>query len=87
MKFGTSGWRGIIGKEVTFRNVRIVTSALIDTLREDHAEVDLIVIGYDTRMLSEKFAPRSGRTHRLGRRAGSAGEPGRAVAGARRIGG
>ncbi len=56
VKFGTSGWRGIIGREVTFRNVRIVTSALIDTLREDHADVDLIVIGYDTRMLSEKFA-------------------------------
>ena len=56
VKFGTSGWRGIIGREVTFRNVRIVTSALIDTLREDHADLDLIVIGYDTRMLSEKFA-------------------------------
>ena len=56
IKFGTSGWRGIIGREVTFRNVRIVTSALIDTLREDHSDVDLIVIGYDTRMLSEKFA-------------------------------
>jgi len=56
VKFGTSGWRGIIGREVTFRNVRLVTSALIDTLREDRAEVDLIVIGYDTRMLSEKFA-------------------------------
>jgi len=56
VKFGTSGWRGIIGREVTFRNVRLVTSALIDTLREDQADVDLIVIGYDTRMLSEKFA-------------------------------
>jgi len=56
IKFGTSGWRGVIGREVTFRNVRLVTSALIATLREDRPEVDLIVIGYDTRMLSEKFA-------------------------------
>jgi len=56
VKFGTSGWRGIIGREVTFRNVRLVSSALIDTLRQDRADVDLIVIGYDTRMLSEKFA-------------------------------
>jgi phosphoglucomutase len=56
IKFGTSGWRGIIGREVTFRKVRLVTSALIDTLREDHTDVDPIVIGYDTRMLSEKFA-------------------------------
>ena len=56
VKFGTSGWRGIIGSEVTFRKVRIVTSALIDTLREDRADPGLVVIGYDTRMLSEKFA-------------------------------
>ena len=56
IKFGTSGWRGIIGREVTFRNVRVVTSALIDTLREGRTEVERIVIGYDTRMLSEKFA-------------------------------
>ncbi len=56
IKFGTSGWRGIIGREVTFRNVRLITSALIDILRSDGADVDLIVIGYDTRMLSEKFA-------------------------------
>jgi phosphoglucomutase len=56
IKFGTSGWRGVIGREVTFRNVRLITRALIDTLREDAPSVDLILIGYDTRMLSEKFA-------------------------------
>ena len=34
IRFGTSGWRGIIGREVTFRKVRIVTQAIIDTLRD-----------------------------------------------------
>jgi alpha-D-glucose phosphate-specific phosphoglucomutase len=56
VQFGTSGWRGVIGREVTFRKVRVVTRALIDILRTGPAEVGLIVIGFDTRMLSEKFA-------------------------------
>jgi phosphoglucomutase len=56
IKFGTSGWRGIIGREVTFRNVRVVTSALVDVLTNGATEAGRIVVGYDTRMLSEKFA-------------------------------
>ncbi len=54
--FGTSGWRGIIGRELTFRRVRIVVQAMIETLREADDPVELIVIGFDTRLLSEKFA-------------------------------
>ena len=34
VKFGTSGWRGIIGREVTFRRVRMVTQAIVDYLSE-----------------------------------------------------
>jgi phosphoglucomutase len=56
VKFGTSGWRGVIGREVTFRNVRVVTSALIDILQADGGNGEFVVIGFDTRMLSEKFA-------------------------------
>ena len=56
VQFGTSGWRGIIGREITFRKVRIVTQALIDLLREGSETPERIVVGYDTRMLSEKFA-------------------------------
>jgi phosphoglucomutase len=54
--FGTSGWRGIIGRDVTFRKVRIVTQAIVEVLRSTSTEPNLVVIGYDTRMLSEKFA-------------------------------
>ena len=56
VKFGTSGWRGIIGRELTFRNVRMVTQALVDTLRIEDANSGVMFVGYDTRMLSEKFA-------------------------------
>ena len=56
VRFGTSGWRGIIGRELTFRRVRIVVQAILETLREEQDPVERIVIGFDTRMLSEKFA-------------------------------
>ena len=56
VQFGTSGWRGIIGREITFRKVRMVCQALVNLLYENRPEVGRIVVGYDTRMLSEKFA-------------------------------
>jgi phosphoglucomutase len=54
--FGTSGWRGVIGRDITFRKVRIVTQAVLDTLRSQGPLKGPFLIGYDTRMLSEKFA-------------------------------
>lgn len=59
--FGTSGWRGVIGRDITFRKVRIVTQALLDTLRAQGPVKGPFLIGYDTRMLSEKFAVTAGR--------------------------
>jgi len=56
VRFGTSGWRGIIGREVTFRRVRMAVQAMIETLREEDAPATRIAVGFDTRMLSEKFA-------------------------------
>ncbi len=52
--FGTSGWRGIVGREITFRKVRTVVQAILDVM--DGASDGPLVIGYDTRMLSERFA-------------------------------
>jgi len=54
--FGTSGWRGVIGRELTFRKVRLVTQAIVDVLRAEASPGEPVVVGYDTRMLSEKFA-------------------------------
>jgi phosphoglucomutase len=56
VQFGTSGWRGIIGREITFRKVRMVAQALVNLLRESGDPLERIIVGYDTRMLSEKFA-------------------------------
>ncbi len=54
--FGTAGWRGIVGQELTFRKIRLVIQAIIDVLHEERPEAKLILVGFDTRMLSEKFA-------------------------------
>ncbi len=56
VRFGTSGWRGIIGRELTFRRVRMAVQAMVDTLREEPGPVERLAVGFDTRLLSEKFA-------------------------------
>ncbi|MDX1582537.1 MAG: phosphoglucomutase/phosphomannomutase family protein [Thermoanaerobaculia bacterium] len=57
IKFGTSGWRGIIGEDFTFENVRLVTQGIVNYLEANDLDPEAgIVVGYDTRFLSEKFA-------------------------------
>ena len=55
IRFGTSGWRGIVGQDFTFRNVRLVVEATLAVLRT-RGELGEILVSYDTRLLSEKFA-------------------------------
>jgi len=54
IRFGTSGWRGIIAEDFTFDNVRLVTQAISQYLNTDKARS--VIVGYDTRFQSEKFA-------------------------------
>ncbi|OGS32373.1 MAG: hypothetical protein A2474_04375 [Elusimicrobia bacterium RIFOXYC2_FULL_34_12] len=59
IKFGTDGWRGIIAKDFTFSNVRIVSQAISDYINSDLYEskyLKSVIVGYDNRFLSEKFA-------------------------------
>ncbi|HRV93974.1 MAG TPA: phosphoglucomutase/phosphomannomutase family protein [Anaerolineae bacterium] len=58
IKFGTDGWRAVIAETFTFENLRIVSQAMADYLLEAHStEPHLsIVIGFDTRFLSDRFA-------------------------------
>jgi phosphoglucomutase len=57
IRFGTSGWRGVMGEEFTFHNVRVVVQAIADYLRKIYADGPIsVVVGYDTRFLSERFA-------------------------------
>jgi len=57
IKFGTSGWRGVMGEDFTFHNVRVVVQAVANyLLREDPSEPVSVIVGYDTRFLSERYA-------------------------------
>lgn len=56
IKFGTDGWRGLIGNDFTFENVRVVAQAISDYLKKERLSSKAIAVGYDTRFLSDKFA-------------------------------
>ncbi len=56
IKFGTSGWRGIIAEDFTFANARLVCQAIADFLQQEGIASKGVVIGYDTRFQSEAFA-------------------------------
>lgn len=53
--FGTSGWRGLVAEDFTFPNVRLAASGIAHYLLSRSAR-PRVVVGYDTRFLSEKFA-------------------------------
>ena len=59
IKFGTSGWRGVIADDFTFSRVRAVTQAIADHLAAQGLKDKGVVVGYDTRFLSERFAAES----------------------------
>src|SRR5512134_2987635 len=61
IKFGTSGWRGIIADDFTFARVRAVTQAIADHLVAQGLKDKGVVVGYDTRFLSERFAQEAAR--------------------------
>ncbi len=56
IKFGTDGWRAIIAEDYTFDNVRICAQAVANYLLDTGDAGQGVVIGYDTRFLSEDFA-------------------------------
>lgn len=70
IEFGTSGWRGEIGTDFTFHNLRVVTQAVLNTMKKDDPALrkalgskdfeDVrkrgVVIGHDNRYLGPEFA-------------------------------
>ncbi|WP_449240392.1 phosphoglucomutase/phosphomannomutase family protein [Desulfoscipio gibsoniae] len=56
IKFGTDGWRGIIADDFTFDNLRIVSQAVAEYINGLDAGHKGVVVGYDNRFLSDRFA-------------------------------
>jgi phosphoglucomutase len=55
IKFGTSGWRGIIAEDFTFPNVRVAVAAIAEHVLSRNPRPTLLV-AHDTRFFSEEFA-------------------------------
>ena len=66
INFGTDGWRAVISDTFTYDNLRVVSQAIADAVSsstwKELSKVDVIpnkdriVIGYDTRFLSDRYA-------------------------------
>jgi alpha-D-glucose phosphate-specific phosphoglucomutase len=66
IKFGTSGWRGIIARDFTFDNVRLATQGIAEYLKQlstfnsDKSRAgpqhSTVILGYDTRFLGREFS-------------------------------
>ncbi|MEO6182777.1 MAG: phosphoglucomutase/phosphomannomutase family protein, partial [Verrucomicrobiota bacterium] len=64
IKFGTSGWRGLIARDFTFANVRLAAQGVADYLKAELANSNsalygrkpVVIVGYDTRFLGREFS-------------------------------
>jgi len=64
IKFGTSGWRGLIARDFTFENVRLASQGIGLYLRSELQNPKspiagcepLVIVGYDTRFLGREFS-------------------------------
>ncbi|MBC7082078.1 MAG: phosphoglucomutase/phosphomannomutase family protein [Firmicutes bacterium] len=56
IRFGTDGWRAVMCEDFTFPNVRVVVQAIAGYLNETGLAGKGVVVAYDARFLSERFA-------------------------------
>jgi len=64
IKFGTSGWRGLIARDFTFENVRLASQAIAQYLKGElkrrgspiYGRKPVVILGYDTRFLGREFS-------------------------------
>ncbi len=61
IRFGTSGWRAVIGEDFTFERLAVVVQAIAAILRKEGRLSRGVVVGYDTRFLSREFAEEASR--------------------------
>ena len=56
IRFGTDGWRAIIGEDYTFENVARCAIGLCNYMKRRGTADRGLIVGYDTRFLSPEFA-------------------------------
>lgn len=55
IRFGTDGWRAVISETFTFSNLRLVAQAIADYVLEENPHDPNVVVGFDTRFLSDRY--------------------------------
>ena len=61
--FGTDGWRAVIADTFTFSNLRLIAQAVADAINKQRtgSHQPSVIVGYDTRFLSDRFAMETAR--------------------------
>lgn len=54
IKFGTGGWRAIIGDDFTKQNIQLLAKGLVNKMKNEGATEKGIVMGYDRRFLAKE---------------------------------
>ena len=62
IKFGTDGWRAIVGQDFNSENVEIVTKAIAKYVYENFGIYKKIIIGYDPRNMAREFSTQCANT-------------------------
>ena len=62
IRFGTSGWRAVLGEEFTFSNARRVVTAIARVVKAQGGDTSRgVVLASDTRFLNERFVEEAAR--------------------------
>jgi len=61
IRFGTSGWRSVLGEEFTFPNARRVVTAIAKVAKASGEASRGLVVASDTRFLNERFVDEASR--------------------------
>jgi len=56
IKFGTGGFRAVIGEDFTRENINLLTQALANKIHKENQQDKPFIIGYDRRFMSDIFA-------------------------------
>lgn len=56
IKFGTDGWRAIVGKDFTKENVELVSKAIGKYVFDNYGIYKTIIVGYDPRNMADEYS-------------------------------
>lgn len=56
IKFGTDGWRAIVGEDFTKENVELVINAIGKYIKDNFGLTKKVLIGYDPRNMADEFS-------------------------------